>query len=152
MSIQEEVALLQNLPLFKNIETAQLKLLAFTSERLAFKAGEDLCVQGEEGDSAFLIINGDADVYLVTEKDEILVATLHQNDIVGEIAILCDVPRTATVRAKTDVETLCISKELFLSMLQQFPAMAIQMMRELAQRLELTNSQLRAASIQDCTH
>ena len=61
------------------------------------------------------------------------------------MAILCDVPRTATVRAKTRLVALRIAKEPFMRMVREFPNMAVSIMRELAHRLELTNQQLRTA-------
>ena len=58
MSIQNEVELLRRIPLFAQIETSRLKLLAFTSERLAFDAGAVLFSEGDRGDSAYLILKG----------------------------------------------------------------------------------------------
>ena len=66
--------------------------------------------------------------------------------IVGEIAILCDVPRTATVNARTPLLTLRIDKETFFRLVNEFPQMAVEIMRELAHRLEKTNQQLRSAA------
>ena len=80
-----------------------------------------------------------------TPGGEISVAQLAKNDIVGEIGILCDVPRTATVRAIDDVTTLAISKDLFFQMVREYPDMGIEIMRELADRLEKTTTQLREA-------
>ncbi len=74
-----------------------------------------------------------------------VVATLKQNEIVGEIAILCDVPRTATVRAKTQLTTLRITKNLFFNLISEFPQIAVEIMRELAHRLEQTTTKLREA-------
>ena len=68
MSLNEEVELLRNIPMFARIEPSKLKLLAFTSERLTFQGGQDLCVQGGDGDSAFIIIDGAADVIVDTPK------------------------------------------------------------------------------------
>ena len=73
------------------------------------------------------------------------VATLGANDIVGEMAILGDVPRTATVQAKGRLVALRIAKDPFMRMVREFPNMAVSIMRELAHRLELTNNQLRTA-------
>ena len=65
--------------------------------------------------------------------------------IIGEIAILCDVPRTATVTANQHTVTLKINKETFFRLVTEFPQMSVEIMRELARRLDKTNEQLRQA-------
>ena len=145
MSLNEEVDLLRKIPIFAKIEPSKLKLLAFTSERLTFADGQELFHQGDVGDKAFIIVQGEADVLVDSPSGQLKVATLAKNDLVGEIAILIDVPRTATVRAVNELTTLAISKDQFFRMITEFPEMAIEIMRELAHRLEKTTSQLRAA-------
>lgn len=145
MSIDQEVEILRNIPMFAKIEPPKLKLMAFASERLVFKPGQPLFAQGEAGDSAYIVVDGEADVLINTPNGPISVATLKRNDIIGEIAILCDVPRTATVQAKAELTTLKITKELFFRMVTDFPDMGIEIMRVLAQRLEQTTAQLREA-------
>ena len=76
------------------------------------------------------------------------VADVGRNDIVGEIAILIDVPRTATVRTTEAMTALRISKELFFRLVAEFPQMAVEIMRELAQRLDKTTNDLREARAQ----
>lgn len=142
MSLNEEVELLRKIPLFAKLEPSKLKLLAFTSDRLTYDAGHKLFNQGDMGDAAYIIVEGEADVLVDTPKGEIRVATLSRNDFVGEIAILCDVPRTASVLAKTELVTLRISKDLFFRLIAEFPQMAVEIMRELAHRLERMNAQL----------
>ena len=145
MSLQQDVDLLRNIPLFAKIEPSKLKLLAFTAQRLSFATGDVVCKQGDEGDSAYIIIDGEADVIVATTTGPVTVATLKKNDFLGETAILCDVPRTATVKARTDLVTLMISKDLFFQLISQFPSMSIEIMRELARRVERTTAQLREA-------
>jgi len=145
MSLNDEVDLLKKIPLFAKIEPSKLKLLAFTSERLTFQPGELLCRQGDPGDTAYIILDGRADVLVDTPGGQISVAKLGKNDLVGEMAILIDIPRTATVRAIGTVSTLAISKDLFFRMVTEFPQMGVEIMRELAHRLENTTAQLREA-------
>ena len=146
MGLQEEVELLRNIPLFAKIEPSKLKLLVFTSERLTYSQDEILFSQGDAGDSAYIIIGGEADIVVNTPGGPLVVATLKQNEIVGEIAILCGVPRTATVRAKTELTTLRITKDLFFNLVIEFPQIAVEIMRELARRLEQTTTKLREAA------
>ena len=145
MSLNEDVERLRKIPLFAKIEPSKLKLLAFTAQRLTFNADESLFHQGDEGDSAYIIVDGDADVLVDSPTGPITVATVGKNDFVGEIAILCDVPRTATITAKTTLTAMRISKELFFQLVCQFPQMSIEIMRELARRLEVTTRQLQEA-------
>lgn len=145
MSLNEEVDLLRKIPLFAKIDPSKLKLLAFTSERLTYSAGQELFHQGDVGDTAYIIISGEADVLVDTPTGELAVAKLKQNDLVGEIAILINIPRTATVRAESELTTLAISKDQFFRMIGEFPDMAVEIMRELATRLERTTTQLQSA-------
>ncbi|MHA1600047.1 MAG: cyclic nucleotide-binding domain-containing protein [Alphaproteobacteria bacterium] len=148
MSLEEEVEILRKTPLFANIDPAKLKLMCFASERLTFKPGQSLFDQGDTADSAYIIVSGTADVIVNTGKPSV-VAKVAKNDIVGEIAILCDVPRTATVAATSELTTLKITKDLFFRMVTDFPEMGVEVMRVLAHRLEQTTADLmkaRAAS------
>jgi CRP/FNR family cyclic AMP-dependent transcriptional regulator len=145
VSIKEEVDLLRRIPLFANVEPSKLKLLAFTSERIAFEDGHVLFKQGDIGDAAYIVIEGEAEVLVNGPVGPIQVAVLGHNAIVGEIAILCDVPRTATIKARERLVCLRISKELFLRLLNEFPQIAIAVVRELAHRIEMDNVKLQAA-------
>ena len=144
-SLADEVDLLRRIPLFAQIDPSKLKLLAFTSERIAFEADQVLFKQGDEGDAAYVIMEGEADVIIDTPAGEIVLATVGRNDFVGEIAILCDVPRTATIRAKSTLDTLKVSKEHFIRLISEFPEMGIEVMRELADRLVKTSADLAAS-------
>lgn len=146
MGLEQEVEVLRRIPLFQNIEPSKLKLMAFASERVTFAEGNALFEQGEEGDAAYIVLDGTADVRVTADGGgAITIAQVASNDIVGEIAILCDVPRTATVVATSELVTLKITKELFFRMVQDFPQIGIEVMRVLAHRLETTTRQLRAA-------
>ena len=146
MSLNEEVELLKTVPLFAKMEPAKLKLLAFTSERMTYDSGEELCHQGETGDAMYVILAGSADVIIDGRSGEIKVAELSRNAFFGEIAILCDMPRTATIRATDRLVTLKITKDMFYRMVQEFPSLAVEVMRVLAHRLEETNNKLRDAT------
>jgi CRP-like cAMP-binding protein len=150
VSLQEEVDLLRRIPLFAKVEPPKLKLLAFASERVTFEAGQELFHQGDMPDAAYIIIDGTADVVLDTERGRVAVATIGRNELVGEIGIICDVPRTATIEAKTRLVTLKVSKDLLLRMITDFPSMAIEIMRVMAHRLEHANAQLRQALAERC--
>ena len=144
MSLNEEVEMLRKIQLFAKVEPAKLKLLAFTSERAVFKADEILFHQGDAADSAYIIVAGEVAIDVESPGGgSTRVAKLGKDQIVGEIGILADVPRTATVTATSQTTTLKISKELFFRMVSDFPTMAVEVMRVLAHRMETTNALLR---------
>ena len=143
MSLNEEVELLKSHPLFAKIDPAKLKLVAFTSERLVFEANQDLCRQGDPGDAMYVVLDGSADILVDIPGGQLKVAQADKNSFVGEIAILCDVPRTATVRAREKLTALKVNKDLFFRVVLEFPQMAVEMMRELAHRVELNNITVR---------
>jgi CRP-like cAMP-binding protein len=145
MQLKDEVELLRRVPLFAGVAPSKLKLLAFTSDRVSYRAGDILFRQGDPGDAAYVVLSGTADILVNTGADEIKVATLESNSIIGEIAILCDVARTATVKASAPLETLRIKKDQFIRLLAEFPEMAVEIMRVLADRLSRTTAELSEA-------
>ncbi|MBS0563705.1 MAG: cyclic nucleotide-binding domain-containing protein [Proteobacteria bacterium] len=144
MLFKDEVRMLRQVPLFAGMEAARLKLLAFTSDRVSYQAGEILFHQGDIGDAAYVILAGQAEILADSGKGPVKVAEVGENSIVGEIAILCEATRTATVKAATPIEALRIRKEQFLKLLTDFPDVTIQVMRVLAERLSQTTMALTA--------
>ncbi len=140
--LKSEMDLLRSVPIFAGIEPSRLKLIAFTADSIAYRAGQALVRQGQPGDAAYVLVEGKAEVSVETESGDYVVATLGPGDVVGEISILCDSPRTATVTASTDVSALRVRKDSFLQLLRQFPEIAAEVMRSLAERLTHTNEEL----------
>jgi len=145
MPLNDEVELLRRVPLFAAIPPAKLKLLAFTSDKIVYDAGQVLFNQGDQGDAAYVLLSGTADILIDSPAGPIRVETIEANAMVGEIAILCDAVRTATIKATAHVEALRIRKEHFLRLLGESPEMAIEVMRVLADRLNHTTAALTEA-------
>ncbi|MBX7145834.1 MAG: cyclic nucleotide-binding domain-containing protein [Alphaproteobacteria bacterium] len=139
MNLDQEVEALKRIKMFANIEASKLKLLAFASERVIFEPGEKLFSQGDMADAAYIVLEGHADIIIGPKDQQIKVHECGPNSLVGEVGILCDVPRTATILATTHLIALRISKDIFFQMIKDFPTFSIEIMRELAHRLEQTN-------------
>ena len=145
MSLEQEVELIRRIPIFATMDIALLKLLCFSSERLTFQPDQVLFGSGEPGDAAYVIIEGNVDVSVPTASGPLVINSLGPNDILGEIAIFAEVPRTATVTAKTRVETLRIAKDQFMGIVRQSPDAALELIRILAARLARTTARLSSA-------
>lgn len=142
MSLEQEVELIRQFPIFAKIQPAMQKLLCFSSERLTYAPGQVIVKAGDMGDAAYIVIEGTVEISVPSPSGPILVNTAGRNEIIGEIAIFADVPRTATATAKTKVETLKISKELFEKIIHENPDAALELIRILAERLANTTAQL----------
>jgi len=142
MSLEQEVELIRQFPIFSKIQPAMQKLLCFSAERLTYDAGQVMFNAGDSADAAYVVIDGTVEISVPTPSGPIVINTMTKNEILGEIAIVGDVPRTATAKALTKLETLKISKELFIKIIRENPDAAIELIRILASRLASTTTQL----------
>ena len=121
--------MLRRVPFFGGLDSAKLKLLAFTSRALKFAPGEDLVKKGGASDSAYVILDGEAEVIGETSGGEFVIAALGSNALIGEMGVIRNVPRGLTVRAKTPVRALRIASEVFLGLITENPGCALDVMR-----------------------
>lgn len=142
MSLEQEVELIRQFPIFAQIQPAMQKLLCFSAERLTYNAGQVMFTAGDMGDAAYIVIEGKVEISVPSSSGPIVVNMVGRNEIIGEIAIFGDVPRTATAKALTRLETLRISKELFTKIIRENPDAALELIRVLAGRLANTTAQL----------
>ncbi len=142
MSLEQEVELIRRFPIFSKITPAKQKLLCFSSERLTYAAGQEIFHAGAVGDACYVVIDGTIEISVDLPKGPFVIGTMGRNEIMGEIAIFGHVPRTATATAKTRVEVLRISADLFRSVIRENPDAAVELIRILAARLANTTAHL----------
>lgn len=136
MHYTDAVAALRRIPLFASLDIPSLKLLAFSSSSLTFDDGEALCHLGDPADSVYVIDEGRVDVsFDGADGSRVHLATLGKHEIIGEMAVICNHPRTATVRAAGPLKVLKIEGDVFLQLLENSPEAALGVMRVLALRL-----------------
>ena len=146
MSIIDEVEALRRVPYFATMDPVKLKLLAFASDRFQLPAGGVICRQGEPGDAAYILLDGEADIVVTTaDGRQLTVAKIPKNTFIGEMAVLRNAPRNATVVAASPITALKVGKDAFYQLLRDVPQLAFEVMRELAERVEDTTAKLRDA-------
>ena len=115
-----ELALLRQIPIFRPLPPGALDQLASSLIPTTATAGTEIVRKGDHGDRFYVVAAGEVEVVGLGEE----VATLGPGEYFGEIALLRDVPRTATVRAKTVVELYALERDEFLSAITGHPASA----------------------------
>lgn len=144
MTLSDDAATLAAVPLFQGVDPARLKLIAFTAERQTVQPGTVLVRQGDPGDAAFVVLSGTASVHVDTADGSALrIGEVQTGILFGEVALLADVPRTATVQAETEMVVLRLGADLFFDLVQEFPSVGVAVMRELARRLDRSTTMLR---------
>jgi CRP/FNR family cyclic AMP-dependent transcriptional regulator len=131
-----KVEALRRAPLFEGLSKKELTQLARVSEDMEIPAGTALTKEGEIGHEFFVIVEGETQVQRKGRK----VATRGGGDFVGEIALLEQVSRTATVTAKTDLRVFVLTSKDFHHLLEENPKVERKVLRTLAKRVaELSN-------------
>ena len=126
-----KVKALKSAPLFESLSSRELQELAQVADELQVDAGKVLTRQGETGYEFFVIMDGEVEI----ERNGQLLGTRGAGDFIGEIAILEDVPRTATVTAKTPVKFFVLTAQSFRSVVDRYPDVERKVLRTLARRL-----------------
>ena len=131
--------ILKKVPIFRMLGKESID---FIVERLKFKtfsADEVICKTGDAGEEMYIIISGKTDVIIGTGNEQQVVATLQSGDYFGEMALLTDEPRSATVKATESCETFVLYKNDFDVILERYPSIALSMTKIVSKRLRDTN-------------
>jgi anion transporter len=135
------------IPLFSGLVRTELAKLIPHLERVEFAAEEVIVGQGDVGDSLFIIVEGEASVWVSDDHGGVTeISHLHGGDAFGEMALLTGAPRSATVKAESDLTALRLLKERFEFLLRKEQSVAVHVANLLAKRLYAKNVPLAAES------
>ncbi len=132
---------LREVPLFSELSHEDLSRLSRGSEEVNVEAGNVLFSEGDEGDRAFVVLEGEIEITKATAKGEVLLA-VQTRGVVGEMALLENAPRNASVRARTDATLLAIPKARLDELLDASPAALRAFLRVMLSRLRDTQASL----------
>jgi CRP/FNR family cyclic AMP-dependent transcriptional regulator len=114
-------------------------------QTVAFKAGDTIISEGDDGDTAFFIVTGSVEVLIGKGASARTVGTLGTGEVFGEMCLIEPGPRSATVKALSDAECLAISYEEFIDSIEAHPERAVGFMKTLVRRLRQMNELLETA-------
>ena len=131
----DRMVVLRRVPLFSELDPEDLQRIALSAEERLYPAGAALVREGDFGDELIVIVEGAVRVTKVDGEAERFVRNYGAGDHIGELAVLRDRPRAATVVAEDDVRGLCIGGEALRAILQERPEAAMAMLATLAERI-----------------
>jgi CRP/FNR family cyclic AMP-dependent transcriptional regulator len=127
----QKVELIKHTPLFANCSKRELQEIAHIADEIDLREGKEMTRQGAPGREFFVLLEGEADV----TKDGRRINLLSPGDFFGEIALVSDTPRTATVTATTPVRALVITDRSFRRLLKDQPEIQSKVLAALAARV-----------------
>lgn len=122
---------LKKIPLFEGVSDADLRRIADSAKERRFDAGTAIVSAGEPGHGFYLILDGRLEV----RKGGRTIATLGPGDYFGELALIRETPRTATVVAKDPTTCLALARWDFKGIVVSNPSIAIRLLETVANRL-----------------
>lgn len=139
LTSQEKRAQLEQVPLFHDCSSDVLERLAEATAEFAFPADAPIVQQGQVGNGLYVIVSGGARIVAGSEE----LARLGPGDFFGELSVIDQRPRTATAYAIGDTVCLALASWDLMSLLERDPALAMNLLKELASRLRAADAQLR---------
>jgi len=144
LDLAEETDLLRKIPMFSKMETSRLKLLAFASEIVSFDDGDVVFKSGDSADFAYVIMQGAVDIVTETDAGPVIAGTLSQNQLIGELGLLNNAPRNATLVSRGNLRVMKITGDMFFRMLRENSDVALDVIRMLSEKLSRSHAQVEA--------
>ena len=150
MAHDENKAFLRRVPLFSGLTEQQLDALAAGSARRSYPKGRTIVSEGEPSQSMYILLAGRAKVQRSdSEGKEVILAVLGSGEFFGEMSLIDDSPRSASVITLESCEFMAVSKDAFKTMLQQSPEVSMAVMRGLVRRLREADKKIETLALLD---
>ncbi|MBT8357720.1 MAG: cyclic nucleotide-binding domain-containing protein [Desulfobacterales bacterium] len=136
ISIPDKILYLRKISILQGLSVSELAAVASVTEMVAYPIGETVIKEGDSGDTMYLIIKGEVAVIQTQGvSSEIEVDQIGEGDYFGEMALLDDIARSATIRTKQESHLLVLHKLEFTEIVREYPQIALQISKELSRRL-----------------
>ncbi|MGB3070882.1 MAG: Crp/Fnr family transcriptional regulator [Ottowia sp.] len=150
MTMLSSLDLIRRVPLFSMLTDAQAASVAEAVVKRRFKRGENIVEQGKKTNALFILLNGRARVVTADGRGrEVILATLHSGDHIGEMSLIDNEPHSATVRAEVQTDLLMLGRLEFARCLPENSSMAYAVMRGLVQRLRQADRKIESLALMD---
>jgi CRP-like cAMP-binding protein len=142
MSLDRDISLLSRIPLFSELNTEQLRLLAFSAVRLELTPGQVLFRENTPAMSGYIVAFGGIELTIGEGAERRILTTCEAGSLIGEIALFVQTRRPATATTIVSSEVLEIDRKLVTRMLNEYPHVALRLRATLTERLTATVAEL----------
>jgi CRP-like cAMP-binding protein len=147
-----DVGFLKYIPLFSELSDNDLREISNLAVRQVYKKDNMILIEEEIGSTMFIILEGRVKISRISDDGrEVILSILSEGDFFGEMSILDGQNRSANVVTLEDSKIMVVRREDFLQMLHDYPQIAINLLKELAQRLRRSDAQIKSLSLQNAT-
>ena len=148
MSMLTNLDLIRRVPLFALLAPAQAEALANAVEKRRFRRGELIVEQGKKQDALFILLAGRARVVVTDAKArEVILATLHPGDYIGEMSLIDQEPHSANVEAEVQTDALVLAGNDFTRCLLENSSTMSAVMKGLVQRLRSADRKIESLAL-----
>jgi len=150
MALEQNKAFLRRVPLLSSLNEQQIEALAAGSTRRNFPKGRTIVSEGEPSQSLYILLSGRAKVQRSdSEGKEVILAVLGSGDFFGEMSLIDDAPRSASVITLESCDFMAIAKDSFKSMLMQSNEMCLAVMKGMVARLREADQKIETLALLD---
>jgi CRP-like cAMP-binding protein len=142
MSLDSDIALLSRVPLFSELNSEQVRLLAFSAVHRELRADEILFREGDDAQSGYIVASGEIVLTRGEGRARKTLATCEPGSLIGEIALFIETKRPATATAGRLTDVMEINRTLMTRMLNEYPHVALRLRAALTERLTATVAEL----------
>ena len=146
----KKIKLLQSVALFWDLKDEELGYISEKMVSRKYESGNYIFMEESDGEQCFFVVKGSVKVTRLSKDGrEVILAMLNEGDFFGEMSLLDGKSRSANVIALEKTEVLTLNRKDFLIVLQEYPKIAIQLLKELASRLRKSDRQIASLSLSD---
>lgn len=143
MSLETDIKLLSEVPLFDDLAGDQLRLLAFSANRRELVNGEILFREGDDAGGGYVVVSGTIELFAANGEERRLLERCGPGCLIGELPLFIATKRRSSASASGTATVLDISRPAIRRMLEEYPRVATSLHRRMGERVNATISELR---------
>ena len=137
----EKIKLIKSNPIFENLNEDEISKICDLAHESFYKKDDIIFEENEDADAFYIITSGTVEILKLGEESQMeTLAVKNDGDVFGEMAVIDELPRSATIRAKTDISLLKLDKKPFLDLLKSFSHISLEIARSICATVRNTNT------------